>query len=119
MHTAYESERVGPIYLIRLHGEFDELAAAAFREQVEAAFAQSVAHHLLVDMQRVTFIDSSGLGALFGRYKMIKARGGEMRIIVSDGHVRQLLELAGVPRLMTLHRNEQDALLAFEGVARR
>src|SRR5690606_22388666 len=60
----WSAEQVGRAYLIRLQGEFDEEAADRFRAHVDALLEQGGLRDLIVVMREVTFIDSSGLGAL-------------------------------------------------------
>lgn len=108
----WTSEQIGRTYVIRLRGEFDEEAAERFRAHVDDALERGGARDLVVVMRDVTFIDSSGLGALLGRYKRLRALGGGVRIVAPPRHVRTILELSGVPKLIPIFRSEQQALHA-------
>lgn len=106
----WTAEQVGRAYVVRLQGEFDEEAADRFRTQVDAVLEQAGIRDLIVVMREVTFIDSSGLGALLGRYKRLQARGGRVQIVAPPRHVRAVLELSGVPKLIPILRSERQAL---------
>ncbi|MFO7245838.1 MAG: anti-sigma factor antagonist [Thermaerobacter sp.] len=106
----WTAEQVGRSYVIRLQGEFDEQAADRFRAHVDAVLEQGGIRDLVVVMRDVTFIDSSGLGALLGRYKRLQALGGRVRIVAPPRHVRAVLELSGVPKLIPILRSERQAL---------
>jgi len=111
----WSAEQVGRAYLIRLQGEFDEEAADRFRAHVDALLEQGGLRDLIVVMREVTFIDSSGLGALLGRYRRLQAQGGRVLIVAPPRHVRAILELSGVPKLIPILRSERQALAAGVG----
>lgn len=88
--------------LVRLAGELDEHTAAQFREAVERELDDSGSSNLLLDLSDVTFIDSSGLGALLGRYKRVSQAEGRMAIIAASPQVRRILELSGLLKIIPL-----------------
>lgn len=108
----FPHERIGSTYIIRLSGDLDELAAERFRSQVDEVIDSEPIQTVVVVMKDVTFIDSSGLGALLGRYKRLHARGGTLRIAAPTPAVRALLDLSGVPKLITIFPSERQALNA-------
>ncbi|HEY8449270.1 MAG TPA: anti-sigma factor antagonist [Bacillota bacterium] len=111
----FSEQRIGRAFIVRVAGELDEAAAAAFRERVDQALEQGGVRDLIVVMKEVSFIDSSGLGVLLGRYKRIRELGGQMGIVAPPRSVRALLELSGVPKLIPIYRSERQALGANAG----
>jgi len=77
-----------------LEGELDHHTAADIRERLEAALTPEV-KLLVLDLQPLGFMDSSGIGVVLGRYRQMQERGGQMQI-QCNGRVAQILELAGV-----------------------
>jgi anti-sigma B factor antagonist len=65
---------------------------------------------LIVDLNRVTFIDSSGLGALVGAARRAAAHGGSLRAVCAEPRTRQLLWLTGVDRRIPLDASLDGAL---------
>jgi stage II sporulation protein AA (anti-sigma F factor antagonist) len=61
-------------------------------------------------MQGVTFIDSSGLGVILGRYKRITQLGGTMTTVSLEPQVQRIFELAGLLKILTIYESEQKAL---------
>ena len=57
-------------------------------------------HNLILDFAGVTFMDSSGLGMIIGRYKQIKARNGKTMIIRAQPQVDKVLELSGLKKII-------------------
>jgi anti-anti-sigma factor len=84
--------------VVRPHGEIDVRTVPGLRRALDAA-VESGRGDLVVDLAEVAFIDSSGLGALLGRYRRMP-EGRRMILRAPRPHVRSLLHLAGVPALM-------------------
>ncbi|HEY3368196.1 MAG TPA: anti-sigma F factor antagonist [Symbiobacteriaceae bacterium] len=109
---AIEHELVGANLIVRLNGELDLVEAAAFKRLVDDLLDRRKVRNLYVNLAQVTFVDSSFLGALLGRYRRINTQGGRMGIIRTPGPVRPTLELSGVFRMMAEYGSEQEALTA-------
>ncbi len=80
-----------------------------FREKVRGALT-SEAPSLCLDLGRVTFIDSSGLGALVGALKSLRERGGHLCLANVPPHVREVLSVTGIARVMALRDTVEDCL---------
>lgn len=104
----------GENLVVRLSGELDLVSAAAFKSLVDDLLDRRKIRNLFVNMERVSFLDSSFLGALLGRYRRMAQSGGRMGIIGPPGPLRPTLELSGVFQLMREYRSESDALPAAE-----
>lgn len=101
---------------VRLSGELDLHLASAFTAEVRRELGRSnQIRHLVLDLRGVTFIDSSGIGAIIGRYKDIRRRGdGRMVAFGPRPQVRRVLEFTGLLRLMALADSQRQALAALE-----
>lgn len=103
-------ERAGGTCIMRLAGELDEHTAADFRLRADGAI-DSGCRHLILVLKDLRFVDSSGLGVLMGRYRRIVEHGGQVSLVAPPPHIRALLEMAGIPRLMPLYRSQRQALM--------
>ena len=56
----------------------------------------------MIDFSRVTFMDSSGIGLIMGRYKLMCGQGGEVIVARPPAYIKKVLRLAGVDRLARL-----------------
>ena len=65
---------------------------------------------LIFDFSKLDFMDSSGIGIIIGRYKLMCALNGSVSIIVTKPTVRKLLELSGIKRIVRICDNLSDAL---------
>lgn len=89
--------------------DLDMAEAKKFRVEVDGQlFARSSIKRVIVDFSKVRFIDSSGLGALLGRYKLLQSRQGEMILVAVDDRIYRILELAGMKKLMVIKQAEEQ-----------
>jgi len=96
--------------ILRLSGELDLKTAPSFKETVLQALGAARLHDLVVNLSAVTFVDSSGIGVLLGSYKELQRGGGQVVLVAPQPHVRTVLELAGLARLMPFVTTEAEAL---------
>lgn len=106
-------EMKGNILVARVAGELDLRVAADFRNELEVAVEAERANKLLLNFAEVTFIDSSGLGAILGRYKKLTQTGGKMAIAEPQPQVQRILELSGILRIMSCYATEKEGLEKF------
>lgn len=85
-------------------GRLDVTTAADFRRQVnDIASAPTPPQYLLVDLQAISFMDSSGLGALVSALKSIRNSNGEMVICGANGQVQMLFELTSMTNIFKIY----------------
>lgn len=108
-------QQVGESLVVRLFGELDLVSAAEFKQLVDGLLDRRKTRNLFVNLERVTFLDSSFLGALLGRYRRIQQSGGRMGIVRPQGTIRPTLELSGIFGMMREYRSESEALAAAAG----
>ena len=75
-----------------------------FRSELETAIAAGGYRYLWLDMAAVTFIDSSGLGVILGRYRQLQPLGGSVIITRPSEQIYRLLTAAGLHRIMEIDR---------------
>jgi stage II sporulation protein AA (anti-sigma F factor antagonist) len=98
------------VLIIRLSGELDHHTAEELREKVTDTLERESIRHIVFNLEHLTFMDSSGLGVILGRYKQIKNLGGEMIVCSISSTVKRLFEMSGLFKIIRLENNEQFAL---------
>ena len=93
-------EYLGKTLVVKLNGELDQSCASQIREKIDKELTIHSMNNLVMDFDKVNFMDSSGIGILIGRYKLIKALGGKMLIIRTQPQVDKVIELSGLKKLM-------------------
>lgn len=90
-----------------LSGEIDHHSAKSAREQIDYAVERSGAALLRLDFSEVSFMDSSGVGLVMGRFRLMQSRGGETRLCNATPPVMRMLKLAGLDKLPIWEKEEQ------------
>jgi len=85
---------------VLLGGELDHAGAPRVRRAIDTLIAKYSPQVLAVDVGGLTFMDSSGLGVLMGRYKNMARRGGRVVIKNAAGAVERIFTMAGVYQVM-------------------
>jgi stage II sporulation protein AA (anti-sigma F factor antagonist) len=104
------------VLLVRLSGELDHHTADELRTKIIDILESEHIHHIVLNLQDLSFMDSSGLGVILGRYKQIKNSGGEMVVCSISPSVQRLFEMSGLFKIIRLEQTEQNALATL-GVA--
>ena len=100
-----KSEKHGENLLVYLSGEIDHCCAENMRKEIESLLRDQKIKRLILDFTRVSFMDSSGVGMLIGRYKTMAVRNGSVCVRKMQPVVKKLFHMAGLHRIMT----QQDA----------
>lgn len=84
---------------IVLEGELDHYSAEKVRKKADMLIQNEKPNKLVFDMKGVTFMDSSGIGVILGRYRAIAKNGGELDIINAVSSIEKVLKMSGIYRL--------------------
>ena len=82
-----------------LSGELDHHAARQIRQQVDLAVERTQAKHLRLDFSGVSFMDSSGIGLIMGRYRLMQLSGGDLAVTGASERLCKVMRLAGLDKL--------------------
>jgi anti-sigma B factor antagonist len=107
LSTRTEGERT----VIEVGGEIDVYTAPKLREQLVDLVADGN-YDLVVDMQRVDFLDSTGLGVLVGGLKRVRAHDGSLRLVCSQERILKIFRITGLTKVFPIHASLDEALAA-------
>ena len=96
------------VVIAAVTGEIDISTAGGLRERLFELAEGS--EPLIVDLDRVTFIDSAGLGALVGTSRRAAEHGGSLRAVCTQPQTKKLLWMTGVDRRIPLEASLDEAL---------
>ena len=100
--------------IVRLDGELDHHTATVLREVVDKELAKNIVQNLIINFDNLTFMDSSGIGAILGRYRQVKAKGGKMVFCGVSKHIKKILQLGGLLTIIPVCSDESKALASLE-----
>jgi len=71
--------------------------------------------HILLNLERVSYMDSAGIGELVACYKRAKEKEGTVKLLNPSGKVYDLLQLTKLEEVFETYRDEKEALVSFPG----
>ncbi|MGN0448531.1 MAG: anti-sigma factor antagonist [Acutalibacteraceae bacterium] len=89
-----------------LDGEIDHHSASLIRVSIDEAVMRKRPALLVLDFDKVSFMDSSGIGLVMGRYKLMKTLGGKIRVQNLSPSAYRVMCLAGMERLGEIKQKE-------------
>lgn len=95
------------VQIIEPEGILDGTKTADFQDQIEQSIESGV-HSILVDFSNVTFMDSSGLGALVKAWKTINAAEVKFVLCSINEQIRMLFELTSMDKYFTILGDRQE-----------
>jgi stage II sporulation protein AA (anti-sigma F factor antagonist) len=110
MSLQIEFEHGSKALIVRLKGELDHHTAEAVRTRMEEAIERESCRNIVLSMKELSFMDSSGLGVILGRYKQITALGGKMVVCDVNPSVFRLFQMSGLFKILSIEENERSAI---------
>lgn len=92
-----------------LSGEIDHHTAKILRTEIDFALRENQPHELILDFSDVDFMDSSGIGLVMGRYKLMQELDGKVTVKNPSAHIRKVMRLSGIDRLASICCGEKGA----------
>lgn len=92
-------EYKGGTLMAYLQGEMDHHEVKGIREEIDEIIEETKPASLVLDFKDVTFMDSSGIGLVMGRYRNMQLIKGKLKVKNASLHIRKVMRLAGLDRL--------------------
>lgn len=95
------------VYLI---GELDHHSAEEVRVKIDDRIDRDNIKSLIMNFNDVTFMDSSGIGVVIGRFKKLQGRGGKVCVIEVNSRVDKVFKLSGLYKIINSYENLEEAI---------
>ena len=92
---------------ILLKGEIDHHSAVSVRSAIDEKLYELRPSSLVIDLSRIEFMDSSGLGLIMGRYALMQKLGGDFSIVNPSSRVQKIFELSGLGRIIKIENTDK------------
>jgi anti-sigma B factor antagonist len=102
---------VGDRTVVEVGGEIDVYTAPKLREQL-VELVNEGHYHLIVDMEGVDFLDSTGLGVLVGGLKRVRAHEGSLRLVCNQERILKIFRITGLTKVFPIHGSVDEAVAA-------
>jgi anti-sigma B factor antagonist len=94
--------------VISVEGEIDVYTAPKLREKL-IDLVNKGKFHLLVDMEKVEFLDSTGLGVLVGGLKRVRAHDGSLELVCTQERILKIFRITGLTKVFGIHNSIEEA----------
>jgi anti-sigma B factor antagonist len=95
--------------VIEVSGEIDVYTAPRLREAL-ISLVDAGNFRLIVDMERVEFLDSTGLGVLVGGLKRVRAHDGSIDLVCTQGRILRIFRITGLSKVFDIYDSVDEAL---------
>jgi anti-sigma B factor antagonist len=109
MELEIGTARKGDTCVVTVAGEVDIYTSPALKAALAGVAAEGCGL-VVVDLDRVGFIDSSGLGVLVGALRRSREAGGDLRVVSGNDTVGRILRITGLDAVFSLHTTLDEAL---------
>lgn len=94
---------------IRLRGEFDQASTENLKFRVSEIIDKYYIKHIILNFEKLGFMDSSGIGFIIGRYAQIKRRQGKIIICSMNDIIERIFNLSGLKKICLVAQTEEEA----------
>ena len=96
--------------MIRLPSEIDHHKSVDISSKADRYILSKKVGNVVCDFERTTFMDSSGIGVIIGRYRKISCFGGKVYAINADSRIRRILLFSGLQDIVEIMENENTGI---------
>lgn len=91
-----------------LRGEIDHHCAVRVRTEIDRLLMDKRPKKTILNLSRIDFMDSSGLGLIMGRYALMQRIGGELTLRSPSPRILRIFELAGLGRMIKIEKEQKE-----------
>lgn len=101
------------VTVIALGGEVDVYTSPRLKQEMVDQLSRGT-RHLVLDLNGVEYLDSTGLGVLIGGLKRTRERSGDLRLICDNIRILRIFEITGLTKIFEIYPSESEALSGLE-----
>ena len=96
--------------VVKINDEIDHHTCEKIKNKIDLAIEFRKAKYLIFDFDGVNFMDSSGIGLIMGRYKLINKNGGQAIMVNLKPTVRKIFQMSGIFKILTEDKDMDSAI---------
>lgn len=100
----------GNVLIVSLENDVDHSSAGVIRSKIDAEIKRNPISLLVFDMSKLEFMDSSGIGLILGRYKLINSLGGKICVASPKKHISKLINMSGLHKILSIYTSVEEAI---------
>ena len=98
METTYKKD--DKCLIFKINEDIDEYSAQKMRRRLDNEIERYMPKEVIFDFDKVSFMDSAGIGLLIGRYKLANLFGGKVEVANISNSIRKIFEMSGLFRIV-------------------
>lgn len=103
----------GTTVIVSIIGELDHHSAQYLKNKVDSETLKSTTKNVVFDFMNVSFMDSSGIGTIIGRYKNIQKLNGKTAVVNMNTQIKRIFEMSGLLKIIPAYESIDEALSAI------
>lgn len=108
MNVAFEN--VNKNLVIKIKCDIDHHTCEEIRQRIDNEIMSRNPKNIIFDMENVGFMDSSGIGVIIGRYKLVAGNGGKAAMINVKPQVKRVYDICGLHKIISIYPDKKQAL---------
>ncbi len=105
-----ECRKKDNILIVTMEGDIDHHTCEKLRSVVDDTLEQIRGKHILFCFSKVSFMDSSGIGVLIGRYKLVQRLHGKIAVFGAGERIKEIFHLSALDQLFPIFETEEQAI---------
>jgi anti-sigma B factor antagonist len=105
-------ESEGDAYVVELGGEIDVYTSPKVKDAITELIDQGH-YNLVINLEKVRYIDSTGLGVLIGGLKRVREHGGSVSLVCTNPQIRKIFDITGLVKIFGIYEDEAEAQKAL------
>ena len=101
------------VLILRLKGELDDVTVKDLRLRISNYIDDYKIKHLVINMEKLEFLDSSGIGFIIGRFHQLKKVGGEVTICGLHQKIERIITYSGLTKICLIRDSESACMMSF------
>ncbi|MFT3873272.1 MAG: anti-sigma factor antagonist [Nocardioides sp.] len=109
MDLTLSTREVGDKTIVSVGGEIDVYTAPKLRDTITELVGDG-RYQIIIDMEAVEFLDSTGLGVLVGGLKKVRAHDGSLELVCTQDRLLKIFRITGLAKVFPIHGSADSAL---------
>ena len=111
MDLTLATREVGETTVVAVGGEIDVYTAPKLRDKITELVGAGI-YDIVIDLEAVEFLDSTGLGVLVGGLKKVRAHEGSLRLVCTQDRLLKIFRITGLAKVFDIHQSADAAVAA-------
>ncbi|MDP9111823.1 MAG: STAS domain-containing protein [Candidatus Eremiobacteraeota bacterium] len=105
-------EAEGESYVVDLDGEIDVYTSPKVKDAIGDLIDKGH-YNLVINLEKVRYIDSTGLGVLIGGLKRVREHGGTVNLVCTNPQIKKIFDITGLVKIFGIYDDEDAAMKAL------